>query len=208
MADCKSSPSRIPRFKTATKKPKQDTGAARSPIRLLNKICVNPPINKGVKPLIKPPPTEKACKVPMTATLKFANSQRNAAAKPVLQDRRGISEVRRSEKNLRQLLDAKNEDISLLEHQLESLQRDVLHKNDETDSLKQELKLVQEKYELFARENALQAEKLEQHNICPVKGVKLEVNNGANIILNSVRKSQPSIESLLANVWNVSIPDV
>lgn len=215
MAELKKSPSKIPRFKGSVKQLDKENIAVKSPVqRRTKKVPTVPPITIRDVKMLKPSVTQKGRKSP------FINTQTNCKAiandghaknMATLQDRRGISEIRKSEKNLRLTVESKGQEISILQENLEASQCSMKLKDQEMCVMSENLLSLEERLATIENENAIQAEKLEEYlNSCPVTGNKLLCSNSHDALLGNVKENSQSVEVglLLEKLMQINLPEI
>lgn len=210
MAELKKSPSKIPRFKPSAKQFDKENIAVKSPARPAQRRTKKAPTVRDVKVLPKPTATQKARKSPfLISQTNGKTSAQDAPPKSVatLQDRRGISEIRRSERELRLTMDRKEKEISILQENIVTLYSSMTKKDQEICSMSQTLESLQERLEAIENDNAILADKLDELNVCPVTGNKLLCMPIHSAVLGNVKNSI-SAERLLERVMRISLPDI
>lgn len=197
------SPSKIPRPKPVTKKYcKENVAETKRPAATQNKTK-NVDMSKDSKKLHKP---EVKTFVKNTAMIKQKKSplrvvqenkfrlqekkENHPIAKTTFHDRRGISEIKRSEQNLRTALDSMEQDVEALTSDLKSVKQELQKsKNDAFDLRKKEqnLEMIVEDLE---NQNTRQAEILETFYRDPVTMTRIDPTHEFESLLKTEQQKQ------------------
>ncbi|XP_077967821.1 uncharacterized protein LOC144422009 [Styela clava] len=125
--------------------------------------------------------------------------ENHSVPKTTFHDRRGISEIKRSEQNLRLTLDFMEHDVEALKHDLKSVKMELQKSKNDVMNLSEKEINLQEKMEFLKEENTRQAEILETIDRDPVTMSKLDLTPEFKSLLVSQEQKQITVAFDLKN---------